>query len=66
MHLEYKSALVKATYVFPSPKSSEDQKKKKKRSSPKIEEFLPQKSSKDQKIGLHCNSGQNLAGICGI
>ena len=36
-------------YVFPSPKSSEDEKK---RSFPKIEELMAPKSSKDQKRSL--------------
>ena len=62
-------------YVFPSPKSSEDQKKSspknpQKRSSPKIEEFLSPKSSEDHikknKKGLHRNLGLNSAGICEI
>ena len=50
-------------YVFPSPKSSEDQKK---RSSQKIEEFLSPKSSENQKQKkrLHRNLGLNSAGIC--
>ena len=51
-------------YVFPSPKSSVDQKKE--RPLPKIKEFLSPKSSKEQNKGLHRNLGLNSAGICGI
>ena len=50
-------------YVFPSPKSSEDQKK---RSSPKIKEFLTPKSSEEQKKYIYRNLGLNSAGNCGI
>ena len=42
-------------------------KTKNKRFSPKIEEFLPSKSSEDQKKkGFHRNLGLSSARICGI
>ena len=54
-------------YVFPSPKSSEDQKK---RASPKIEEFLFPKSSKEQKkrssTQFGIKFGRNLWDLFGL
>ena len=56
-----------ANYVFPSSKSSEDQKKK---SSPKIEEFLSPKSSENQKKKslpqFETKFSPNLLDLCGL
>ena len=51
-------------HVFPSPKSSEDQKKKVFTENWRV--FVPEIKWRPKKKGLHRNSRLNSAGICGI